>query len=111
MLYVSQKEIIRSDAVKYLRAIVDDKLSWSKHLKELALKLSRYCSLFHYVCGLVTKTTLNIIYYSFVYNRIQCGVTMWDKNNYMKSRYAETIIFEQLRGTKYFRTLPFCTKI
>ena len=38
MVYVNQIEIVRSDSVKCLSVIVDDKPRWSEHFKELALK-------------------------------------------------------------------------
>ena len=41
MVYVNQKERVHSDSVRYLGVTVDDKLSLSEHLKELALILSR----------------------------------------------------------------------
>ena len=76
-MYVIQKEIIRGDSFKYLGVIADDKPSWSEHLKEHALKPSRCCSLLYHVREFVTKSTLNMSYYSFVYNQIYYGITTW----------------------------------
>ena len=86
MVYVNQKEIVRSYSVRYLGVTVDDKLSLSKHLKELALKLSKCCSLFYNTRDFVTKDMLNRIYCGFVYNRIPYELpyeVRLHKNNYM----------------------------
>jgi len=60
-VYVNQKEILRSESVKYLGVFIDDKLSWSVHIKELALKLSRCCKLLYHLREYVTKDTLKMI--------------------------------------------------
>jgi len=40
-LSINNTEIIKSDSVKYLGLLIDDKLNWSAHAHELSLQLAR----------------------------------------------------------------------
>ena len=63
--------------MKYLGVWFDDKLKWSAHIQDLSLQLAKCSNMLYHIRGLVTDSTLAMLYYSFVYSRITYGITAW----------------------------------
>ena len=60
-----------SDHEKFLGVIIDSKLNWTHHLKNLATKVSRTAGVFYNLKGIVpNKTLIMLIYNSFVVSLI-----------------------------------------
>ena len=77
LLKINQKEISRSESVKYLGVWFDDKLNWSAHIQKLSLQLSRCCNMLLHMRDFVNAHALVKLYYSFVYSRLTYGITAW----------------------------------
>ena len=49
-------------SVKYLGVVIDDKLTWAEHLKQLSLQLARYSGIFYRLQNVITQKTLIMLY-------------------------------------------------
>ena len=56
---------------------IDENLCWSTHIKELSVQLAKCCSMFYQLRDYVKNETIRMLYYSFVYSRIQYGIAIW----------------------------------
>ena len=75
-LTINGVSLERVHSVKYPRVVIDDKLTWAEHLKQLSLQLARYSGIFYRLQNVITQKTLIMLYYSLVYNRIQYGIVL-----------------------------------
>ena len=74
---MNHSKIEKSNSVKYLGLLIDDKLNWSAHAQYPPLQLAKCCSMLYQVRGYVTKQTLIMLYHSFACSRIRYGITAW----------------------------------
>ena len=57
-VHMNHSKIEKSNSVKYLGLLIDDKLNWFAPAQYLSLQLAKYCSMLHQVRGYITKQTL-----------------------------------------------------
>ena len=76
-LILNNSALIRASSVKYLDLLIDEYLNWSVHLKHLLNQLARYSGIFYRLRDFVDVETLCMLYYSFIYSRIQYGIIVW----------------------------------
>jgi len=67
----------REQSVKYLGVIVDEKLNWSSHLKQIETKLAFASSVIYKTRNILPLNTLKFLYYSFAYTQLSYCVTAW----------------------------------
>ena len=65
--------IQKPDCVRYLGLIIDEKLTWEKHIDELGNKINRYVSIFRKIRDLLPKECLRSLYNAFIQSRIDYG--------------------------------------
>ena len=68
-------QIKREQSVKYLGVIVDVKLDWSSHLKQIETKLDFASSVIYKTRNILPLNTLKLLYYSFAYTHLSYCVT------------------------------------
>ena len=73
--------INRARTVKYLGLFIDDNLKWTSQINYLSTQLARCTGLFYRLHNFVSRETLCMLYYSFVYSRIQYEITAWATAN------------------------------
>ena len=71
--------IKKSDYVKYLGVIVDNKLSWTHHIDALKLKLSKACGIIYKLRYYVPLSTLKLVYYSMFQSHLQYSLLNWGR--------------------------------
>ena len=76
-LIINNSALIRASSVKYLGLHIDEYLNWSVHLKHLSNQLARYSGIFYRLRDFVNVETLCMLYYSFIYSRLQYGIIVW----------------------------------
>ena len=76
-LILNNSALIRASSVKYLGLHIDEHLNWSVHLKHLSNQLARYSGIFYRLRDFVNVETLCMLYYSFIYSRLQYGIIVW----------------------------------
>ncbi len=69
--------LYESHHIKYLGLIMDDKLTWSSHIKELSKKLCKSVGILHKLKSLCPEQVLMSIYYSLVHSHISYGLMVW----------------------------------
>ena len=100
----------RVHSVKYLGVVMDDKLTWAEHLKQLSLQLARYSGIFYRLQNVITQKTLIMLYYSVIYSRVQYGIALW--RTAAKARLQEinvrlnNIVRSITRSGKYVPVTP-----
>ena len=85
-VHMNHSKIEKSNSVKYLGLLIDDKLNCSAHAQYLSLQLAKCCSMLYQVRGYVTEQTLIMLYHSFACSRISYRITAWGTaaNKYLK---------------------------
>ena len=64
---------------KYLGVIVDEKLTWKEHCKQMCSTISKYVGIMHKVKHYVNNHALRMLYHSLINSRAQYGITAWGK--------------------------------
>ena len=69
--------ISRSESVRYLGLLVDDKLNWFAHTYEISSQLARRCKMLYLIRDNVAEQTLIMLFYSFAHSRVSYGIAVW----------------------------------
>jgi hypothetical protein len=68
------KTIINVPSVKFIGLLVDDTLSWEKHINQIASKLSSAC---YALTPLLSRNALKMLYFSYAHSFISYGIIFW----------------------------------
>jgi hypothetical protein len=71
------KTIFNVPSVKFLGLLVDDTLSWDKHVNQIASKLSSACYAVRALTPLLSKNALKMLYFSYAHSIISYGIIFW----------------------------------
>jgi len=77
LVRLGNHQIKREQSVKYLGVIVNEKLNWSSHLKQIETKLAFASSVIYKTRNILPLNTLKLLYYSFPYTHLSYCVTAW----------------------------------
>jgi len=79
VINVNSNRIEGTVTCKYLEVIVDEKLTWQEHCKQLCCTISKYvgamCKVNHYV----NNQALRMLYHSLINSRAQYGIIAWGR--------------------------------
>jgi len=76
---VNSNRIGRTLTYKYLGIIVDEKLSWKEHCKQLCCTMSKYVGAMHKVKHYVNNQALRMLNHSLINSRAQYGIIAWGR--------------------------------
>ena len=76
-LKFNNSEIERVKEYKYLGLILDDKLTWNSHLKQIKNKLSKSLGILYKLRHILNKAVLKIVLHSLFISHIQYGILCW----------------------------------
>ena len=76
-VHMNHSKIEKSNSVKCLGLLNDDKLNWSAQAQYLSLQLAKCCSMLYQARGYETEQTLIMLYHSCACSRIGYGITAW----------------------------------
>ena len=68
----------RSESVRYLGLLIDDKLNWSAHTHKIFLQLARCCKMLYLIRDYVAEQTLVMLFYSFAHSHVSYETAVWD---------------------------------
>ena len=67
----------QSERERFLGVIIDSKLNWNEHVRQLTSKISRNSGILYKLKGLVPGNTLKTLYNSFVQSHLNYCSTVW----------------------------------
>ena len=76
-LHVGGQEIKYKENTKYLGMILDDQLTWEKHITEVNKKIVKYTGIFSKVRHLIPEECRLTLYNSFVFSRLNYGIEVY----------------------------------
>ena len=95
--------IKRTNSIRYLGVIIDEKLCWDKHIFSICSKLSQVCGIIFKLRHYVPLNTLRIIYYALFYPKLQYSLINWGRTS---NKFLNLISVHQI---KFIRASLFCT--
>ena len=78
-LLINSNIIPRSNTVKYLGVILDNKLTWQPHIDNISKKLSKCCGMVFKLRHYVPLSTLKVLYYGMFNSVLQYSLINWGK--------------------------------
>ena len=73
---INQNLISRTSSVKYFGVFIDDELTWTSEINQVALKLSKYNRIIYKLRNYVDSETLLMLNYNLAYSYIQFEITV-----------------------------------
>ena len=96
-LIISQRPIERQEETRFLGVIVDEKLNWSRHVKTILSKMSRYVGIMYKIKKLLPLTARLQIYHSFIQSHINYCSLVW---GFCCKSNIESIFIKQKKGMR-----------
>ena len=78
---INGKQIKEKEFSKYIRILIDNKVSWSTHTKYANIKISNGIGIVTKLRYYVSKETLKMLYFSFVQPHLDYGLLVWGGSN------------------------------
>jgi len=76
-MFCSQQTISQVDSVKYLRILMDSKLTWTSHLENLGKKVASGANVLFKIQPFADVHLLRIFHFSLVYSHLIHGILNW----------------------------------
>ena len=76
-VYLGDDRLIKSETEKFLGVLIDTKLNWSNHIRNLSTKISRNSGILFKLKGKVPGKILQLIYNSFIQSHLYYCATIW----------------------------------
>merc|ERR1712150_140060 len=73
-LFINGKRIEKVNCIEYLEVKIDDKLTWTNHIKHIEGKLSSACGAVYRLRQHVSQECLRIFYFAHAYFHLQYSV-------------------------------------
>ena len=108
-LDIGTHKLHNSEIVKFLGVWIDDKMTWTKHVSTLMVKLKQNMHLLKLSNKFLTKNTKKLIYYAHIYSHLTYGILIWGKHDKSNDKEQNT------KSSKYLlqshnRTGPYTNK-
>ena len=71
------KDISSSTETKFLGLIIDETISWNRHIDVIANKLCSACFVLRNLNHIVPQTTLRKIYFAHIHSMLSYGIIFW----------------------------------
>ena len=96
-LIISNTHIQRKSEARFLGVIVDDKLTWTRHIKTLQSKMSRYVGVMYKIKRYLPLEARLNIYHSFVQSHINYCSLVW---GFTAKSNIDTLFSKQKKGIR-----------
>ena len=77
VLKINNIQIKRVPFSKYLGVIIDENLTWSKHIAGIVSKITRFAGIFYKLREILSRPVLKTIYFSMIYPHILYGIELY----------------------------------
>ena len=98
------QHIKRASEIKFLGIILDENLTFNKHINEICNKLKRLFHIFYNIRDYLSTDNIKTIYYALVYSRIKYGISVYGQACDTKIKRIQTLqnqLLKVLAGKKY----------
>ena len=96
-LVIANTPIERKSEARFLGVIVDEKLSWSKHISTLKTKMSRYVGIMFKIKSLIPVQVRLQIFHSFIQSHINYCSLVW---GFSAKSNIESLFVKQKKGMR-----------
>ena len=76
-LSINNEKLKQENYTKYLGIIIDEKLNWKQHIKQVNIKISKGIGVLYKLRHSVLKNTLRMLYNSFIESHALYGILNW----------------------------------
>ena len=76
-LNINNREIARTESIKFLGVFLDENLSWKTHIKYIENKISKNIGILFKASSFLKKKTLLSLYYSYIHSYINYDSVPW----------------------------------
>ena len=105
-LEINKMTIKRVNSIKFLGVLIDENLTWKKHINEIEKKVSKSIGMLYKAKFLLNKKCLKDIYFAFIHSYLNYANISWASTNpnklnklHNKQKHAARIIFNEDRMT------------
>ena len=96
-LVINNTQILRKNEARFLGVIIDEKLTWTQHIKSLKTKMSRYVGIMYKLKFILpTKARLQI-FHSFIQSHLNFCSTVW---GFSAKSNIESLFVSQKKGLR-----------
>ena len=103
---INNNTIKRVHSARFLGIILDEKLKWDDHVKQLSESLSQIINAFKIIKNYVPEDKKRMLYYAYIYSRIQYGIEMYGTASKKLIKKVQT---KQNRAIKVLHNKNFYT--
>ena len=80
-MLINDKEIERVGSIKFLGVLLDEHLSWKKHIRYTENKIAKNIGFLHRAKPFLGKHSLLTLYYSYIYTYLNYANLTWASTN------------------------------
>ena len=102
ILKISGKKIERETTIKFLGVILDENITWEKHIRTIESKLAKNIGLFYHSKSLLQGKSLKSIYFAYIHSYLNYTNIAWGstyrtklKTIYFHQKHAVCIVFNE----------------
>ena len=103
---INNNTIKRVHSARFLGIILDEKLKWDDHVKQLSESLTQIINAFKIIKNYVPEDKKRMLYYAYIYSRIQYGIEMYGSAS---KKLIEKVQTKQNRTIKVLHNKNFYT--
>ena len=74
---INDNKIKHTTCTEYFGVYIDQHLSWTDHIHNLEIKLSRSVAMFYWIRYYLINNALRSVYYSLTYSQLQYAIGVW----------------------------------
>ena len=101
-LKIANREIERTNAIKFLGILLDENISWKNHIRSVEKNLAKNTGLLHRAKYLLDDSSLKTIYFSYIHSYLNYANIAWGstyrtklKTIHYHQKHAARIVFDQ----------------
>ena len=76
-LSMNEKEIKRTDCIKFLGVLLDENLTWNNHIHVIENKIAKNIGILYKARYTINQQGLRSLYYSFIHSYLNYGNIVW----------------------------------
>ena len=105
---IDDKNVYPISSLRYLGIILDDRLSWQPHIKEVVTELSRAVGIIHRLKKLMPKSTLRSVYFAVFHPHLQYVIGIWGQAH---TSYLDRIRVLQNKAIRILSSVGHMTRL